>query len=60
MKIEMTSDALNNAAWLLLERIGEYQEVNAYLFNNLKGCLKDSIELFLTEKLEEKKDGSQN
>ena len=57
MKIEMTSDALNNAAWLLLERIREYQEVEPYLFNNLKGCLKDSIELFLTEKLEEKENG---
>jgi hypothetical protein len=60
MKIEMTGDALNKAAWLLHDRISQYQEINAPLFNNIKGCLKDAIELFLTEKLEEKDNGSEN
>lgn len=54
MKIEMTSDALNNAAWLLLNKMQEYQEINAQLFNNLKPCLKEAIELFLVETFEEK------
>lgn len=54
IKIDLGSDALNNAAWLLLDKIQEYQTVEAPLFNNLKSCLKESIELYLTEVFEEK------
>lgn len=54
MKIKMTGDALNNAAWLLVHKIQEHQEMNAQLFNNIKPCLKEAIELFLTETFEEK------
>jgi hypothetical protein len=45
-------DALNKAGWELLERIYALDvEVPAILFNNLKGCLKSAIEVYLTEKL---------
>lgn len=55
MKIEMTSTELNEAAWLLHDKIHQIDgEVSAALFNNLKPALKDAIELFLTLKLEEK------
>lgn len=47
-------DALNNAAWTLLEGIQEYQEVEGHLFNNLKSVLKQAIEVYLTETFEEK------
>jgi hypothetical protein len=41
-------DALNDAAWNLLDGVRKYQEPNAYLFNNLKVCLKEAIEEYLT------------
>lgn len=43
-------DALNEAGWTLLEEIQKYQEVDGYLFNNLKGCLKAAIETYLNAK----------
>lgn len=52
IEINMTGDALNNAAWELLNKIQEYQQVEAPLFNNLKGCLKEAIEVYLTEVFE--------
>lgn len=54
MKIEWTSSELNDASWVLLEQIEKYQQVDPPLFNNLKGYLKEAIEVFLTKKLEEK------
>lgn len=54
IKIDLGSDALNNAGWLLLDKIQEHQTVDAPLFNNLKSCLKEAIELYLTEVFEEK------
>lgn len=56
MKIEWTSSELNDASWVLHEEIQKYQQIDADLFNNLKGCLKEAIEVFLTKKLEEKVD----
>lgn len=45
-------DALNKAGWELLERIYSLNvEVPPILFNNLKGCLKSAIEVYLQEKL---------
>jgi len=52
IEINMTGDALNNAAWKLLDKIQEHQQVEAPLFNNLKGCLKEAIEVYLTETFE--------
>jgi len=46
-EIDLGSDSLNDAAWELLDKISEYQEVNATLFNNLKSCLKAAIEVYL-------------
>jgi len=54
MNIDLGSDELNNAAWVLLDKIQEHQQVDAPLFNNLKGCLKEAIEVYLTEALKEK------
>lgn len=54
MSIDLGSDALNNAAWVLLDKIQEHQQVDAPLFNNLKSCLKAAIEVYLTENFEEK------
>lgn len=54
IQINMTGDALNNAAWKLLDKIQEHQEVEAALFNNLKECLKEAIELYLTDVFEGK------
>jgi hypothetical protein len=52
IQIDMGSDALNEAAWKLLDKIQEYQQVDAPLFNNLKGCLKEAIESYLTQTFE--------
>lgn len=46
-------DALNVAAWTLLDEVGKFQKVEAHLFNNLKGCLKAAIETYLTVKTAE-------
>lgn len=55
MKIDLGSTELNDAAWLLHDKICEIDgEISAKLFNNLKPALKEVIELFLTMKLEEK------
>lgn len=54
INIELGSDALNEAAWKLLDKIQDYQEVNPLLFNNLKDCLKETIEVYLTRALKEK------
>lgn len=45
-------DAMNKAGWELLGKIQDLGvDVPAVLFNNLKGCLKSAIEVYLTEKL---------
>ena len=50
-QINVTSDdALNDAAWTLLDEIGKFQKVEGHLFNNLKGCLKAAIETYLSVK----------
>ena len=54
MNIDLGSDPLNNAAWVLLDKIQEYQQVDAPLFNNIKSCLKAAIEVYLIETFEEK------
>lgn len=55
MKIEMGSNELNEAAWMLLDEIVKIDgEISPELFNNLKPVLKEAIELFLTMKLESK------
>jgi hypothetical protein len=55
MKIDLGSSELNDAAWLMHDKIREIDgEISPALFNNLKGALKESIELFLTLKLEDK------
>lgn len=45
-------DALNDAGWTLLDKIGEYQHVDGPLFNNLKSCLKAAIETYLEKTIE--------
>lgn len=52
IQINMTGTALNEASWKLLDKIQEYQQVDALLFNNLKGCLKEAIEVYLKEVFE--------
>jgi hypothetical protein len=52
IEINMTGTALNEASWKLLDKIQEYQQVDAPLFNNLKGCLKEAIEVYLKEVFE--------
>lgn len=52
IQINMTGTALNEASWKLLDKIQEYQQVDAPLFNNLKGCLKEAIEVYLKEVFE--------
>lgn len=55
MKIDMGSNALNEAGWLMLDKLRQLDgEVSPMVFNNLKPALKEAIELFLTLKLEEK------
>lgn len=51
IKIDMGSNALNDAAWKLLDEIQivEGKPVSAILFNNLKPCLKAAIETYLNE-----------
>lgn len=57
MKIDMCSNALNEAGWLMLDKLRQLDgEVSPKVFNNLKPALKEAIELFLTLKLEEKSD----
>jgi hypothetical protein len=57
MKIDMGSNALNEAGWLMLDKLRQLDgEVSPMVFNNLKPALKEAIELFLTLKLEEKSD----
>ena len=53
IKIEMGSDALNEAAWALLEEIQSVTQeaVSPKLFNNLKPCLKAAIEVYLNQAL---------
>lgn len=51
IQINMTGTALNEASWKLLDKIQEYQQVDALLFNNLKGCLKEAVEVYLNETL---------
>lgn len=46
---------LNEAAWVLLDEIRKFQQVEPQLFNNLKGCLKVAIEKYLEEAIEESK-----
>lgn len=59
MKIEVElkpvveyDDALNEAGWVLLNELQKHGEVSTGLFNNLKGCLRVSIEAYLKAKLE--------
>jgi hypothetical protein len=54
INIDLGSDVLNEASWKLLDKIQEYQQVDAPLWNNFKGCLKEAIEVYLTEIFEEK------
>lgn len=50
-KIEIEwDDALNSAGWELYAEISKFQPVDAFLFNNLKGCLKIAIEEYLSKK----------
>lgn len=55
MAVEIEFDnALNEAGWDLLDKIGNFQHVEPHLFNNLKGCLKSAIETYLTALEKEK------
>lgn len=53
IQIKMGSEALNEAGWRLLEEIQNVtqEQVSPVLFNNLKGCLKVAIEVYLNEAL---------
>ena len=52
VNLDLGSDALNSAAWVLLDELGNYSEVEPILFNNLKECLKAAIEEYLKEALQ--------
>lgn len=56
IKIDWTSSELNNASWKLLEEIQKFQQVDAPLWNNLKGCLKQAIEVYLNESIAQEKE----
>lgn len=43
-------DALNEASWVLFNELQKHGEVSTGLFNNLKGCLRVSIETYLKSK----------
>jgi len=43
-------DALNNACWVLVEELQKHGKVSGKQFNNIKGCLKLTIEKYLTER----------
>lgn len=45
--IDMGSEGLNEAGWVLLREIQKYQHIEPKLWNNLKGCLKVAIEKYI-------------
>lgn len=46
-------DALNEAGWVMIERLQSYGPLNGPQFNNMKSCLKDAIEAYLDRKQKE-------
>lgn len=46
-------DALNDAGWVMIEKLQTYGPLNGHQFNHIKSCLKDAIEAYLHRKHKE-------
>lgn len=48
-------DALNDAGWKLTEGLQKYGNLTGHQFNNVKGCLKEAIEVYLARKAKDER-----